>query len=459
MSLDSILSSIQSEDSLADSQVFTAIIAKAPAINVFAQLGLSESITRALAEAGYTAPTSVQSQAIPQALAGHDLMVSSQTGTGKTAAFMLPALQRLAQPAIGKGIGPRMLVLTPTRELALQVTKASDNYGKYLRRVKTVSILGGMPYPVQNRLLRQPVDVLVATPGRLLDHMDQGRIDFSRLEILVLDEADRMLDMGFIEDIERIVAATPASRQTLLFSATLGGTVGKLAARLLREPRRIEVSSASARHENIEQRLHWADDLAHKNRLLDHVLRDATLDQAVVFTATKRDADLLADTLVERGFLAAALHGDMNQGQRNRTLESLRRGRVKVLVATDVAARGIDVQSISHVINFDLPKQAEDYVHRIGRTGRAGRNGVAISLANGKDFGQVKQIERFTTHMIPVHVIPGLEPRYAGKALPKRSPGARPGAARRPGAYAGAKPASDRKFSKDRGYGRDFNRG
>jgi len=465
MSLDSILSSIQSDEVQASTAGFISAVkpAATPAGQAFSQLGLSEPITRALVEAGYLAPTSVQSQAIPAALARQDLMVSSQTGTGKTAAFMLPALQRLAEPSAGKGIGPRMLVLTPTRELALQVTKASDNYGKYLRRVKTVSILGGMPYPVQNRLLRQPVDVLVATPGRLLDHMDQGRIDFSRLEILVLDEADRMLDMGFIEDIERIVAATPAHRQTLLFSATLSGTVGKLAARLLRDPKRIEVSSANARHENIEQRLHWADDLAHKNRLLDHVLRDATLDQAVVFTATKRDADLLADTLNEAGFLAAALHGDMNQGQRNRTLESLRRGRVKVLVATDVAARGIDVQSISHVINFDLPKQAEDYVHRIGRTGRAGRNGVAISLANGKDFGQVKQIERFTTHQIPVHVIPGLEPRYAGKAAPKKAPGARPSSAnRRPGAYSNAaKPtdAGDRRFSKERSYGRDFSRG
>ncbi len=403
----------------------------------FAALGLSAPIVRALVDSGYLEPTAVQERAIPAALARRDLMVSSQTGSGKTAAFMLPALQHLSEPAAVRGIGPRMLVLAPTRELALQVTRATEQYGKHVRRLKAVSILGGMPYPLQNRLLRQPVDVLVATPGRLLDHMQQGRVDFSRLEILVLDEADRMLDMGFIEDIERIVAATPATRQTLLFSATLDGTVARLAQNLLRNPQRIEVSQPGAQHSNIEQRLHWADDLAHKNRLLDHLLLDAAVEQAVVFTATKRDADLLADALNERGVRAAALHGDMNQGQRTRTLESLRRQRLRVLVATDVAARGIDVQSITHVINFDLPRQPEDYVHRIGRTGRAGRSGVAISLANGKEFGQVKQIERYTTHLIPVHVIPGLEPRFAGKATARKPPGFRPGAARRPGGAPG----------------------
>jgi superfamily II DNA/RNA helicase len=398
------------------------------AVSAFDSLGLHPGLLKSLLASGYTEPTTVQSRAIPEALAGHDLMVSSQTGSGKTAAFMLPALHKLAQPSRGPGIGPRMLVLTPTRELALQVTAAADNYGKFLKRVKTVSILGGMPYPVQNRLLRQPVDVLVATPGRLLDHLNRGRIDFSRLELLVLDEADRMLDMGFIEDIETIVAATPATRQTLLFSATLAGSVGKLAVRMLRSPQRIEVSPARAKHDHIEQRLHFADDLAHKNRLLSHLLRDVAVNQAVVFTATKRDADQLADSLIGQGFSAAALHGDMRQGERTRTLDAVRRGSVKILVATDVAARGIDVQAISHVINFDLPKQAEDYVHRIGRTGRAGRSGIAISLAGGKDFGTVKQIERFTAQPITVHVIPGLEPRYAGKApsrkvAPKRTPG------------------------------------
>jgi len=437
----------------------------------FVALGLAAPLVRALAEAGYVAPTAVQAQAIPLALAGVDLMVSSQTGTGKTAAFMLPALQRLASAPRASGIGPRVLVLTPTRELALQVTKAAENYGRQLRRIRTVSILGGMPYPVQNRLLRQPVDILVATPGRLLDHLERGRIDFSRLDILVLDEADRMLDMGFIEDIERIVAATPATRQTLLFSATLDGTVGKLAARMMRTPQRIDIANVRERHVNIEQRLHWVDDLAHKNRLLDHLLRDATLDQAVVFTATKRDAESLADTLKESGFVAAALHGDMSQGQRNRTLDGMRRGRVKVLVATDVAARGIDVQAISHVINFDMPRQAEDYVHRIGRTGRAGRNGVAISLVNGKDMASVKQVERYTAQSIAVHEVPGLEPRrpvrpevrkpagawrsgsgkpYAGKSAAGKPAGAKPGGFRgmpaRPAGGA-ARPAKRRSFN------------
>jgi superfamily II DNA/RNA helicase len=398
--------------------------------NRFAALGLNANLLRAIEATGYTEPTPVQEQAIPVALAGSDVLVSSQTGSGKTAAFMLPALHRLSAGQAAAGTGPRLLILTPTRELALQVTKAAEVYGKFLRRIKTVAILGGMPYPVQNRLLRQGIDVLVATPGRLLDHLQRGRIDFSRLEMLVLDEADRMLDMGFIDDIETIVAATPATRQTLLFSATLDGTVGKLAAKMTRSPKRIEISSAHARHENIEQRLHFADDLSHKNKLLQFLLRDASINQAVVFTATKRDADTLAHSLVASGFAAAALHGDMRQGERNRTLNAVRSGGVKVLVATDVAARGIDVLGISHVINFDLPRQAEDYVHRIGRTGRAGRQGVAISLASGKDIGAIRQIERYTAHPIPVHTIAGLEPRFAGRAPAKKPAGRRPGSPR-----------------------------
>jgi superfamily II DNA/RNA helicase len=407
----------------------------------FASLGLSAPITKAVAAAGYTEPTPVQTAAIPPALARQDLLVSSQTGSGKTAAFMLPALEILATPSKLGGFGPRMLVLTPTRELALQVTKAAETYGRQMRRVRVVSILGGMPYPVQNRLLKGPVDVLVATPGRLLDHMRSGRIDFSRLELLVLDEADRMLDMGFIEDIEAVVAATPVSRQTLLFSATLDGTVGALAKKLTRDARRIEISTAQTRHENIEQRLHYADDQRHKMKLIDHYLRGVDVDQAIVFTSTKRAADEVADALSSQGFAAAALHGDMNQGQRNRTLGNMRRGNVKVLVATDVAARGIDVQTITHVINFDLPRMAEDYVHRIGRTGRAGRNGIAISLAGSRDHGQVRQIERLTAQPIRVHVVPGLEPtvlpqrHHAGAGKPRPGfgrgrPTSRPGAAR-----------------------------
>ncbi len=422
----------------------------------FEALGLHTSILKALSEAGYTQPTPVQAQSIPAALEGRDLMVSSQTGSGKTAAFMLPALHNFAsaelafngktpnqqaQAARARGERPRfkpaqpkMLVLTPTRELALQVTTATDKYGTYMRRVKAVSILGGMPYPKQMQLLSRNPEILVATPGRLIDHMESGKIDFSQLQFLVLDEADRMLDMGFIEDIEKIVAATPETRQTMLFSATLDGVVGNMAKRITKDPLIIQVAGSATKHENIQQRVHFVDDLSHKNRLLDHLLRDASLDQAVVFTATKRDADTIADRLNIAGFSAAALHGDMHQGARNRTLDSLRRGQVRVLVATDVAARGIDVPGITHVVNYDLPKFAEDYVHRIGRTGRAGRNGIAISLVNHAEGMHVKKIDRFTKQPIPVDVIEGFEPKKTASAprSSSRKPGGwKPGEGRR----------------------------
>ncbi len=383
----------------------------------FATLGLNPVILKAVEEAGYTVPTPVQAQAIPEALAGHDLMASAQTGTGKTAAFILPALHRIAEPSAVRSKGPRVLVLTPTRELAQQVSDAAAKYGKNMR-LKVVSILGGMPYPLQNKLLSNPVDILVATPGRLIDHIERGRIDFSRLEMLVLDEADRMLDMGFIDDVERIAAATPATRQTLLFSATLDGVIGNLAKRLLKNPKRITVAAAQARHEHIEQRLMYVDDMAHKNRLLDHLLRDTGLNQALVFTATKRDADALADGLLAQGHSAAALHGDMSQRERNRTLLNLRRGMVRVLVATDVAARGIDVAGISHVINFDLPKFAEDYVHRIGRTGRAGASGIAVSFASNRDAMNLTKIERYTGQSINAHTIAGMEPKFKPRSQP-----------------------------------------
>ena len=240
--------------------------------------------------------------------------------------------------------------------------------------------------------------------------MERGRIDYSRLEVLVLDEADRMLDMGFIHAVEKIAAATPASRQTLLFSATLEGNIAKLAGRLLKNPRRIQIATAQERHEHIEQRLHHVDDGAHKHRLLTHLLDDGDMNKAIVFTATKRGADRLAKTLHAKGHPAAALHGDMNQNQRNRAISHLRSGQVRLLVATDVAARGIDVSGITHVINFDLPKSAEDYVHRIGRTGRAGAKGVAISFAAPENHSQLRDIERYTRQTIPAHVIPGLEP-------------------------------------------------
>ena len=393
--------------------------------NTFESFNLHPLILKAVLDSGYTVPTPVQEQAIPAMLSGKDLMVSSQTGSGKTAAFMLPALHKLAEPAKAPGRGPRMLVLSPTRELAAQITGAAQKYGSNLRRINVVSVVGGMPYHVQNRNLSKPIEILVATPGRLIDQMNRGNIDFSRLEMLVLDEADRMLDMGFIDAVESIAAATPKSRQTLLFSATLVGNVASLARNLLNAPVRIETGSVQVRHENIEQRLHYCDDLSHKNRLLQHLLNDDQLKQAIVFTATKRDADTLATRLADQGHNAEAMHGDMSQRERNRTLLGLRNGRVKVLVATDVAARGIDVPGISHVINFDLPKDAEVYVHRIGRTGRAGNQGVAISLAGPYDFGQVRSIERFTGQQIAAQVIAGMEPRARSGSY-SRPPSGRP---------------------------------
>ena len=434
----------------------------------FEAFGLHPAIVKAVADAGYTHPTPVQEQAIPAALAGSDLLVSSQTGSGKTAAFMLPALHRFAsepqanngktphqekQAARAKGerirfkpAQPKMLVLTPTRELALQVTQATELYGIHARRVKSAAILGGMPYPKQLQLLSRNPEILVATPGRLIDHMESGKIDFSLLQILVLDEADRMLDMGFIDDIDKIVAATPSLRQTMLFSATLDGVVGSMAKRITHDPVVIRISTAATKHDNIMQCVHFVDDLSHKNKLLDHLLRDAAIDQAMVFTATKRDADLLADRLNIAGFSAAALHGDMHQGARNRTLNSLRRGHVKILVATDVAARGIDVPTITHVVNYDLPKAAEDYVHRIGRTGRAGRQGLAISLVNHAEAIHIKRIERLTKQRIPVNEIVGLEPKKISSAprAARKSEGWKPGDKRR----ANAPKPSQRSFAK-----------
>ncbi len=382
----------------------------------FEELGLAPQLLQALKTCGYSEPTPIQAQTIPALLAGRDLIGSAQTGTGKTAAFVLPALHRVAtRPIAGRpsrhgAATPRVLVLAPTRELAQQVATQAVVYGQNLAS-KTICIYGGAPYPVQNRELARGVDVLVATPGRLLDHLDRGRIDLSQLEVLVLDEADRMLDMGFIDDVERICVLAPKTRQTVLFSATFDGAIARLAARLLRDPVRVDLKSREAAPLMIEQRVHFADDHSHKNRLLDHLLADVAMTQSIVFIATKRDAESLAVRLQDAGHAAAALHGDMDQRERTRTLQEMRRGRVRTLVATDVAARGLDVAGISHVINFDLPRQAQDYVHRIGRTGRAGAAGIAVSLAHHAERGTLRQIERFTGSAIPTHVIAGLEPR------------------------------------------------
>ncbi|ALL65557.1 ATP-dependent RNA helicase [Paraburkholderia caribensis MBA4] len=418
----------------------------------FAELGLSADIVSALTAAGYKTPTPVQQRAIPAGIAGRDLLVSSPTGSGKTAAFMLPAIERFAQlqkaqasqpreprsdsNAGGRGrrpmpvARPGLLVLTPTRELAMQVTTAASTYGKHLKRLRTVSILGGVAYGQQLMLLAKNPEILVATPGRLLDHLERGRIDLSQLQMLVLDEADRMLDMGFIDDIETIVAATPATRQTMLFSATLDGKIGSLTGRLLKDPERIEIVQRMEQRTNIAQTVHYVDDRDHKDRLLDHLLRADGLDQAIVFTATKSDADSLAGRLADAGFESAALHGDLPQGARNRTIRALRERRVRVLVATDVAARGIDIPGITHVFNYDLPKFAEDYVHRIGRTGRAGRSGIAVSLVHHAEQGALKRIERFVRSPLPVNVVEGFEPR---KSPPANGRGGFGGGRGRPG--------------------------
>lgn len=375
----------------------------------FAELQLSPSILKAVNECGYAEPTPIQGQAIPIVLSGRDLIASAQTGTGKTAAFILPSLQRLGMPPASKGRGPRVLVLTPTRELAGQVNDSVRAYGKYMR-VRSATILGGMPYREQLRLLSQPVDLVVATPGRLNDHLERGRIDLSRVELLILDEADRMLDMGFIEDVERIAEKTPAGRQTLMFSATLDGRIEKLARGLLNQPEMVLVAGQKTAKPEIEQRLLVADDLEHKNSMLRHLIGDGSMKRAIVFSATKRDADNIARELRSSGYSAAALHGDMKQPARNRTITDMRRGKIRLLVATDVAARGLDVTGISHVINFDLPKFAEDYVHRIGRTGRAGASGIAISFVSRSEVECLKRIERYIGESIPHHVIDGLEP-------------------------------------------------
>jgi len=376
----------------------------------FSTLGLDPSLLENLTRLGYAGPTPVQREAIPAALAGGDLLVSSQTGSGKTAAFVLPGLQRLRMASKLPGKGPRMLVLTPTRELAMQVQKAIHGYCRG-QNLLTALLVGGMPYGLQLAQVRKAVDVVIATPGRLKDHLDRGSLDLARVELLVLDEADRMLDMGFQEEIDAILARAPKERQTLLFSATLAGVVARLAARVTRNPVRIEIEKKSQAKPDITQHALIADNHEHKNRMLDSLLREVEVDQALVFTATKRSAAELTHSLVMKGFTAGALHGDLRQNERTRTLNHLRERRMRVLVATDVAARGIDVPGINLVVNFDAPRRAEDYVHRIGRTGRAGRAGIAVTFLGHEDRNLVKHIERFTGNKVSLMEIAGLEPR------------------------------------------------
>ncbi|HWI35641.1 MAG TPA: DEAD/DEAH box helicase [Burkholderiales bacterium] len=384
----------------------------------FSSLGLDSSLLNNLERLGYAEPTPVQREAIPAALSGGDLLVSSQTGSGKTAAFVLPGLQRLRTPARSAGKGPRMLVLAPTRELAMQVQKATHGYCSG-QKLLTALLVGGMPFGLQLAQVRKGPDIVIATPGRLKDHLDRGSVELARVELLVLDEADRMLDMGFQEEIDAIIARIPTERQTLLFSATLSGVTGKLAARVTRNPKRIEITQREQAKADIAQHGLVADNAEHKNRMLDRLLNEAEVDQALVFTAMKRTAAELTSALLVKGFTAGALHGDMHQKERTRTLNRVRDGSLRVLVATDVAARGIDVPGINLVVNYDAPRVAEEYVHRIGRTGRAGRAGVAVTFLGRDDRHLVRHIERLTGSRMSMMEIEGLEPRTRIEEAPR----------------------------------------
>ena len=373
----------------------------------FTDLGIAKPILTALDRSGYTNPTPIQAQAIPFALAGRDLLLSAQTGSGKTAAFVIPVLDRLSRATSFDKL-TKALILTPTRELAQQVHDSVRTYSKDMRGLFCVPLVGGAPYNGQITALKKGVQVIVATPGRLLDHINAGRVDLSSLEILVLDEADRMLDMGFADDISDILRAAPTDRQTIMCSATWDGPVGKIAASFTKNPERVSIKVESA---HIEEKVYYCDDFDHKNRLLDKIVCQQDMEQIIIFAATKRSTEKLAKQLQEAGHKASFLHGDLPQSKRNRIVQDLRNGKVKILVATDVAARGLDIPAISHVINYDLPRQTEDYVHRIGRCGRAGRTGIAISLCSMDDRPQLNAINRYLDRKMEVCIIEGMEPK------------------------------------------------
>ena len=391
----------------------------------FSDFSLDAPILKLLQEIGYEQPTPIQEAAIPKAINGLDIVASAQTGTGKTGAFLLPALHTLCKSPKQKV--PQILILAPTRELAMQITKEAEKFSKYLPSIKTVCIYGGVPYPPQKRDLSKPFDILIATPGRLMDHMDRGLINLTKIKTLILDEADRMLDMGFLEAVEFISNACPKNRQTLLFSATIDRKILQISQKLQKNPEEIRIEADESNQLNIEQRLFLTDNLSHKMRLLDHFLENEKVKQAIVFTSTKRQADEIADTLRDKGVLAEALHGDMNQRQRSRAVEKLRKNQINILVATDVAARGIDIPALNFVINIDLPFKPEDYVHRIGRTGRAGAKGDAVTFASRQDRGMVERIQRLIGKPIDVHTITGLEPQGRTDNQPRRPGGKRPG--------------------------------
>lgn len=374
----------------------------------FADLGLAEPLLRALDAAGYTVPTPIQARTIPALLQGRDVLGIAQTGTGKTAAFALPILQHLSafrerpQPK-----HPRALVLAPTRELAVQIGRSFDTYGRGLG-LKLGMVIGGLGFGRQIETLNRGVDILVATPGRLLDLVERGNVKLAHVTFLVLDEADRMFDMGFIRDVRRIVASVSKQRQTLLFSATMPGDISKLASEILKNPEKVEIAPQGRTVDKVDQRVYFVPAAA-KRALLSHLLNDETLERVIVFTRTKRGANRVAEALEDRGVRSEAIHGNKSQNARQKALDNFSRGRARVLVATDLASRGIDVTGVTHVINYELPADAESYVHRIGRTARAGASGVALSFCDGSERGQLKSIERLTNQRIAVVPTPANE--------------------------------------------------
>ena len=421
----------------------------------FNTLGLSAELLRAVADQGYSQPTPVQSQTIPVILKGRDIMAGAQTGTGKTAGFTLPMLQRLNKqtPSNGKTT-IRALILVPTRELAAQVQDSVKKYGKYLPLKSTV-VFGGVGMGPQIKKLRQGVDILVATPGRLLFHIEQKTMNLSSVEILVLDEADRMLDMGFIRDIRRIISLVPKQRQNLMFSATFSDEIQQLANSILVSPEVIQVARRNTMAEGVSHTVHPVDH-SRKSELLKHLFATRDWQQVLVFIGRKHSADRLTKQLNKAGVSAAAIHGDKSQAQRTKALADFKKFKVQVLVGTDVASRGLDIDQLPHVINYELPNTPEDYIHRIGRTGRAGKEGAAISLVAANEMGLLKDIERLLKHDLPREIIPGYEPDPRIQLVPlNRGNGSRgrsgPGRGYGGNAYKGKKSSSkSRPGSKER---------
>ena len=386
----------------------------------FEELNLAPAIVKAVLEQGYETPTAIQAQAIPMILEGHDLLGGAQTGTGKTAAFVLPMLHKLSQGQTSKnkfgGLGIRALVLTPTRELAAQVEESVQTYGKYLEMSSTV-IFGGVGMNPQISRVKKGVDVLVATPGRLLDLLQQGVLDLGQVEILVLDEADRMLDMGFIHDVKKVLAVVPKNKQSLLFSATFSDEIRDLAATLLKNPQSVQVTPRNTTVQRITQLIHPVG-RGKKKAILAHIIQEHNWSQVLVFTRTKFGANNVAEFLTKNGIQALALHGNKSQAARTQALAGFKSGDIRALVATDIAARGIDIDDLPHVVNYEIPNVCEDYVHRIGRTGRAGADGTAVNLVCLDEEGFMQAIERFTKQDIPVQIIEGFMPEPGEKAEP-----------------------------------------